>query len=295
MDLSVEDLQQRKCHVWHNKPKVARLLRERWMRKDVTYFAYRKYITAHREHIASITTEPEPAEEENVDTVSYNIAREASEAMMSALNSRTPSNFSTSSVLPGGESDLENPYVFEQTSHTFNKTTPSGSIVQFSRLHPEILACGGSDGSILMMRCNVNSPPVLLRTLRSHSRRITDLDWSPSDEFLVTCSLDGSTRVWQTAKFLSQTSPEVDQHREPCSTNEPTVAHAPEECFRVFYSKEAIHGVRFHPSNTDFVLAGSQTGEVRVLHISTGRQLASKKLDAPATALEVVGNLRRGA
>eukprot|EP00959_Pyramimonas_sp_CCMP1952_P029259 614102-Pyramimonas_sp.AAC.1 len=41
-----------------------------------------------------------------------------------------------------------------------------GSIIQFSRLHPEILACGSSDGSISMIRCKENSPPVLLQTLR---------------------------------------------------------------------------------------------------------------------------------
>eukprot|EP00959_Pyramimonas_sp_CCMP1952_P250425 5234085-Pyramimonas_sp.AAC.3 len=77
--ISEEDLlRQRKCHIWHNKPRAAQLLREvcdvtltklndvclghsdhnikvarRWNRKGATYFAYRKYITAHKEHIAS--------------------------------------------------------------------------------------------------------------------------------------------------------------------------------------------------------------------------------------------------
>jgi hypothetical protein len=106
---------------------------QRWSQKGVSYFAYRKYIAANKSHIASVKDEPEHVKRE-VDSDALLAA--VTEAMLGCRPSAphiTARKLYDTKVRTGAP-ELDDPYAFEQTSHSFDSSSP-GSGELFGSCH----------------------------------------------------------------------------------------------------------------------------------------------------------------
>ena len=92
--------------------------------------------------------------------------------------------------------------------------------------------------------------------LRGHTGAITDLDWSTSDSFLLSASLDGTVHVWDaTAGTLSRVITETPA-RGVLGTGK---------------APPAVHCVRFHPGNNNLILLAGAACQLTVINFSTGK------------------------
>eukprot|EP00854_Cymbomonas_tetramitiformis_P012736 gene12736-15060_t len=202
-------------------------------------------------------------------------------------------------------------YSFRLACTAFSVSSTAVSVTRFARTCANMVAYGTADGSIVVGRIVPGEKSMVLHTAHAHTRRITDLDWSPSDAYLLSCSLDGSTRVWQlkgdaaTApagappEAQSASADKLDPAEEAdaasgCSVKRRAAASAAEtsgteqnsraDCF----STATVTCGRFHPTNNELLVVGNATGEVAVLQVSTGRQVASFRVGAAICSLEVM-------
>lgn len=62
----------------------------------------------------------------------------------------------------------------------------------------DTLAFGTSGGTLFVAAELKQTPPQIVVQFKAHTRSISDLDWSPSNDYLITCSLDRTIKVWST-------------------------------------------------------------------------------------------------
>jgi WD repeat-containing protein 13 len=71
-------------------------------------------------------------------------------------------------------------------------------MVKFANNDRNLLCCCSEDGTLSI--CNVTaSPPSVVAILQGHSKAVTGCDWSTSNDFIASSSLDGSVRLWNVA------------------------------------------------------------------------------------------------
>lgn len=69
--------------------------------------------------------------------------------------------------------------------------------LQFANDDKHLLACCSLDGSLSIMTLSP-SPPSVKVTLKGHGGPVTDFAWSLSNDIIVSTSLDGTLRIWNT-------------------------------------------------------------------------------------------------
>lgn len=69
--------------------------------------------------------------------------------------------------------------------------------LQFANDDKHLLACCSLDGSLSIMTLS-SSPPCVKVTLKGHGGPVTDFAWSLSNDIIVSTSLDGTLRIWNT-------------------------------------------------------------------------------------------------
>jgi WD40 repeat protein len=116
--------------------------------------------------------------------------------------------------------------------------------VRFANQNRDLLAFASLDGSITIS--SAASHPTVLRRLQEHTRGVTgtrlrtapdpavltgacvsDFDWSCSNEWILSGSLDGSLRVWDASAG---------------------------KCLRILYDEDGVGACRFHPVNNNAVV-----------------------------------------
>lgn len=137
-------------------------------------------------------------------------------------------------------------FAFAGMHHIFAEQRSAVNVIQFANETKDLLAFGCADNTISV--CTVVSHPAVVATLKGHVGQITDLDWSISNDFLLSASHDRTARLWQARGGL---------------------------CARVFNLTQAPWCCRFHPLNNNFFAIGAQSekgnrGCVIVLNTSTG-------------------------
>ncbi|XP_063229525.1 WD repeat-containing protein 13-like isoform X2 [Bacillus rossius redtenbacheri] len=149
-----------------------------------------------------------------------------------------------SRAMVGGTTIAEN-YAFVGVHHIFDQHTAAVTMVKFANNDRSRLCCASFDGSVSI--CNVTaSPPCVEVVFRGHERGVTACDWSISNDLVVSCSLDGTIRLWHVAS---------------------------EKCLRVVNDQvvgAAILSCVFQPANNNMVIAGNSYGMVEVLNVSAG-------------------------
>lgn len=74
---------------------------------------------------------------------------------------------------------------------------PSVPRLQFANDDKHLLACCSLDGTLSIM--TLSPPPASVKvTLKGHGGPVTDFAWSLSNDIIVSTSLDGTLRIWNT-------------------------------------------------------------------------------------------------
>ncbi|XP_012284180.1 WD repeat-containing protein 13-like [Orussus abietinus] len=152
---------------------------------------------------------------------------------------------SSSQVIPR-KSPMES-IAFAEVHHVFDQHTAAVTMLRFANNDRSRLCCASFDGYISICDAT-SSPPSVLTLLGGHRKGVTAIDWSTSNDLIVSASLDGTVRLWNT-------------HSNPGPN-----------CLRVV--EDQFHAevlcCAFVPMNNNLVVTGSSQGLLQVLNISTG-------------------------
>ncbi|XP_059477242.1 WD repeat-containing protein 13-like [Neocloeon triangulifer] len=147
-----------------------------------------------------------------------------------------------------GGTTIEENYAFVGVHHIFDQHSAPVNMVKFANNDRSLLCCCSEDGTLSI--CNVTAdPPCVVAILQGHSKAVTGCDWSSSNDFIASSSLDGSIRLWNV-----------------------TAGQIP-SCLRAITSCEAgteILCCLFHPVNGNLLVTGNSKGVVQVVNVSTG-------------------------
>uniref|UniRef100_M8BMU8 Uncharacterized protein n=1 Tax=Aegilops tauschii TaxID=37682 RepID=M8BMU8_AEGTA len=163
-------------------------------------------------------------------------------------------------------------YSFVGMHCIFDNCKASVTVLQFGRTNSDLLAYGSSDGSLTV--CQVSEPPSVLQKLTGHSKDITDFDFSSNNQYIASCSMDKTVRVWEISKGT---------------------------CIRVVYGVSSQLCICFHPVNNNLLLVGNANREINVnflpcrsynlytiaINFSTGRVISKLTCDNAVTALDI--------
>lgn len=138
------------------------------------------------------------------------------------------------------------------------------SNLTFAKDEASLLACASLDGTLSI--CEVSPFCRVLHILSGHAAGVTDVHWSDRNEWLLSCSIDASLRLWD-----AQTG----------------------KCLRIFRdpTKSSINCCAFLPSNNNLVVVGNKRGMLQILNTSTGifPLNGSSQIGAPVTCLTCDG------
>ena len=103
----------------------------------------------------------------------------------------------------------------------------------------------------------------MLKVKDVHSKAMTDLVWSSSNDYILTTSLDGCVCIWESVKTIGQLV----------------------KCVRkIDIGAPALCG-RYHPINGNIIAVGTSRSNVVVYNVSTGIAIQTVKCDSPISAL----------
>ncbi|CAN0026813.1 unnamed protein product [Lampetra planeri] len=171
-----------------------------------------------------------------------------------------PTSVAEASRAMAGDTSLEENYAFAGMFHVFDQHTDAVPKVQFANDDKTRFAACSLDGTVSV--CVLVPAPALVRVLRGHTRAVTDFAWSLSNDLMVSTSLDGALRLWDTAdgRCLRQV-PDPDGSELLCCT--------------------------FQPMNNNLIVVGNSKHNVHVVNISTGKRVkgGTSKLTGRVLAL----------
>ncbi|CAB3998635.1 WD repeat-containing 13-like, partial [Paramuricea clavata] len=162
----------------------------------------------------------------------------------STLQGVVPTKKAEASRKMAGNKSLGENYAFAGMHHVFDQHAEAVTSIKFAHDEKHQLACSSSDGTISV--CHLIPSPSVTCFLRGHKASIKDFDWSVANDFIVSASLDGSSRLWN-----------------------PTSG----QCLRVFDDNWlcAVLSCRFQPLNNNMIVTGNQKGHIQVYNTSTGK------------------------
>ncbi|GAB6020699.1 WD repeat-containing protein 13 [Chamberlinius hualienensis] len=161
----------------------------------------------------------------------------------STRNSRlVPTYAANASRAIVGGTTIEENYAFAGMHHIFDQHHKAVTRVRFANNDKHQLACCSADGTLSI--CSLDPPSVVCQLI-GHTAEISDFEWSASNDHIVSCSHDGTIRLWDT-----QTS----------------------SCLRVVHDdfKGQFLCCSFQPMNNNMIVASNNKGSVQVVNISTG-------------------------
>lgn len=138
-------------------------------------------------------------------------------------------------------------FAFAGVHYVFDQHSAPVVMLKFANNDSSKLCCASLDG--LLSICDAdNTPPKVIALLEGHKRGVTSLDWSITNDLIVSSSLDATLRLW---KVNSDSTP---------------------VCLRVILEPQhaPILCCQFVPINNNLVVTGTSMGFVEILNISTG-------------------------
>lgn len=137
---------------------------------------------------------------------------------------------------------------FAGVHHVFDQHLGAISMIKFANNDRSRFCCASFDGT--MSICEATSdPPKVVQSLQGHQKGVTAIDWSMSNDLLVSSSLDGTVRLWRI-------------HSDSKS-----------DCLRVVADQLRAETLccTFAPTNNNLVLTGNSQGLLQTLNVSTGK------------------------
>lgn len=142
-------------------------------------------------------------------------------------------------------------FAFAGVHHVFDQHRLAVPMLKFANNDRSKLCCASWDGTISI--CDVSSdPPQVIAFLEGHKKGVTAIDWSTSNDLIVSSALDATVRLWKVE--LEGINP------------------SPPHCLRVVTDQLSaeILCCAFIPLNNNIVITGNSLGFIRILNISTG-------------------------
>ncbi|XP_046864031.1 WD repeat-containing protein 13-like isoform X2 [Xenia sp. Carnegie-2017] len=163
------------------------------------------------------------------------------------LHGVVPTKKAEASRKMAGDKSLGENYAFAGMHHVFDQHAEAVTSIKFAHDEKHKLACSSSDGTLSI--CDLlPTPPSVTCFLRGHKAAIKDFDWSVANDFIVSASIDGTSRLW---------SPSSGQ------------------CLRVFSDAYLcpVLSCRFQPLNNNMIVTGNDKAHVQVYNTSTGKNV----------------------
>lgn len=138
-------------------------------------------------------------------------------------------------------------FAFAGVHHVFEHHRAPISALKFANNDKSKLCCASLDGMISI--CDTTSdPPTVVALLEGHKKGVTAIDWSMSNDLVVSSSLDATLRLWKV-----QTD-------------------CPPVCLRVVGNRLRCEVLccAFVPANNNLVVTGNSKGFLHLLNVSTG-------------------------
>lgn len=144
------------------------------------------------------------------------------------------------------KSTAEN-FAFAGVHHIFDQHKAAVTMLKFANNDRSKLCCASLDGTLSICEV-IGAPPKIIALLEGHSGGVTALDWSISNDLIVSSSLDTTIRLWRV-----------------CADVEPI-------CLRVVNDQQRAEVLccNFIPANNNLIVAGNSQGLIQILNVSTG-------------------------
>jgi WD40 repeat protein len=144
--------------------------------------------------------------------------------------------------LPGG-GKVSEVYAFAGMHCILSHHTRAVTTVKFAHDSKDLLCIASSDKTLTVVSL-LSTPPTVIATLKGHSNIITDAEWSATNDFIASVSLDRTLRVWTTKTW---------------------------EALKLILDDAPLFSVRFHPLNNNILLVGNANAMLKVYNFSTGK------------------------
>ncbi|CAM1291502.1 WDR13 (predicted) [Pycnogonum litorale] len=154
-----------------------------------------------------------------------------------------PTSAAAASKAIVGDTSIAENYAFAGVHHIFDVHKEAVPVVKFANNDKTRLAFCSLDGSLSI--CQLLPSPYVTFNLQGHRRGVKDFEWSAANDLIVSCSLDGTVRLWNTING---------------------------KCLRILqdcFGCEVLSCV-FQPVNNNMIVTGNGKCFVQVLNISTG-------------------------
>ncbi|XP_012731071.1 WD repeat-containing protein 13 isoform X2 [Fundulus heteroclitus] len=176
--------------------------------------------------------------------------------------SLVPTSVAEASRAMAGDTTLSENYAFAGMHHIFDQHVDSAvPRLQFANDDKHLLACCSLDGTLSIMTLSPTPPSVKL-ALKGHGGPVTDFAWSLSNDIIVSTSLDGTLRIWNTEDGRC-----IREVRDPESSE--------------------LLCCTFQPMNNNLTVVGNSKHHLQVVNISTGKKVkgGSSKLTGRVLSL----------
>ncbi|XP_015109988.1 WD repeat-containing protein 13 [Diachasma alloeum] len=138
-------------------------------------------------------------------------------------------------------------FAFAGVHHVFDQHIAGVTALKFANNDRSKLCCASFDGTISI--CSVTDmPPRVVAKLEGHRKGVTGIDWSISNDLIVSTSLDATVRLWGVH------------------------GDATPNCLRVVADqfRSEVLCCAFVPANNNLVITGNGQGLLQILNVSTG-------------------------
>ncbi|RLU17151.1 hypothetical protein DMN91_011220 [Ooceraea biroi] len=138
-------------------------------------------------------------------------------------------------------------FAFAGVHHVFDQHKAAVTMLKFANNDRSKLCCASLDGTLSICEV-ISTPPKVIALLEGHRNGVTALDWSISNDLIVSSSLDATIRLWRI-----------------CADSEPV-------CLRVVNDQQRAEVLccSFIPANNNLIVAGNSQGLIQILNVSTG-------------------------
>ncbi|KAJ5068394.1 wd repeat-containing protein [Anaeramoeba ignava] len=135
----------------------------------------------------------------------------------------------------------EEAYSFSGIHQLFDHNKDAITCLKFAHQNSDLLAFASLDGTLSIVASYLN--PRVLGVLKGHTSGISDLDWSYSNEYIITTSYDKTIRCWSVSTM---------------------------KCIRTIQDKTESLCIKFHPLNNNLFVVGFADSCLKMYNFSTG-------------------------
>lgn len=182
---------------------------------------------------------------ENMDEMLNRLRPDLSRRSDSNLLTLVPTSIADASRAMAGDRTISENYSFSGMHHIFDQHMDAVTSVKFAHDDKSRLACCSYDGKISICQV-IPTPATVICILEGHTSGVTDFVWSLSNDSILSCSLDGTSRLWQVSSG---------------------------SCLRVIPNPTGAEVLccLFQPLNNNLFVTGDSKRTLQTMNLSTGK------------------------